>query len=73
VTITPLDGVPGGGMQAFVQAGGLKLHEVPHSTVRLVLQSSVNTAQPVDGGLTWKRRAHAWAVPFGSEMVTLMA
>jgi hypothetical protein len=48
VTTTPLLGVPGGGEHAFVQVGGLKVQAVPHSTVLLEEQSSVN-AQPPGG------------------------
>jgi len=48
VTTTPLLGVPGGGEQLFVQAGGLKVQVEPHSTVLFEEQSSVN-AQPPGG------------------------
>jgi len=51
VTTTPLLGVPGGGEQAFVHAGGLKLQAEPHSTVLFDEQSKVN-AQPPGGAMT---------------------
>jgi hypothetical protein len=70
VTTTPLLGVPGGGTQALVQVGGLKLQLVPHSTVLLVAQIKVKR-QPATGD-TVNGTRHCVDVPRLSVTVKVM-
>ena len=67
---TTLLGVPAGGTHAFVHVGGLKFHAVPHSTVLLVAQSSVNV-QP-GAAVTTNGTRHWAAVPRLSTTVKVM-
>ena len=61
VRTTPLDGVPGGGTQALVQAGGLKFHWVPHSTV--LFDAQFRAKAQAASGVTTKFTLHTWVKP----------
>jgi hypothetical protein len=62
--------VPAGGQQAFVQAGGSKVHVVWHSTVLLGAQMSANG--PVCGELTVNTTVHDAVLPAQSVTVTVI-